>query len=95
MESVRSYGKHEKRNSNHCDNDNLDDVSVINYPVYYCYCKYFRKGKHCSFAAAINSSHAVHEVSAKKENDISNIQDCHNSRDLIFRSIKLNHLSII
>ena len=63
MESVRSYGKH--GNSNHCDNDNFD-VSVINYPVYYCYCKYFRKGKRCSFAAAINSSHAVHEVPAKK-----------------------------
>ena len=64
MESVRSYGKHE--NSNHCDNDNLDDVSVINYPVYYCYCKYFRKGKRCSFAAAIDSSQAVHEVPVKK-----------------------------
>ena len=93
MESVRYYGKHE--NSNHCDNDNLDDVSVINYPIYYCYCKYFRKGKRCSFAAAINSSHAVHEVPAKKKCDISNIQECHNSRDLIFRSIKLNHLFII
>lgn len=87
MESVRSYGKH--KNSNHCDNDNLDDV--INYPVYYCYRKYFRKGKRCSFAAAINSSHAVHKVPA----DISNIQDCHNRRDLIFRSIKLNYLFII
>ena len=94
MESVRSHGKHE--NSNHCDNDNLDDVSVINYPVYYYYYfKYFRKGKRCSFAAAIDSSRTVHKVPATIKCDISNIQECHNSRDLIFRSIKLNHLFII
>ena len=52
---------------------------MINYPVYYDddddddddyyyyhYFKYFRKGKRCSFEAAIHSLHLVQNMSEKK-----------------------------